>query len=60
MLCERNAYGWRVIKPMLLSSAFAAAVGEAATGLVSVGRHALRGVGRAQDLFTLEPGRYAT
>ncbi|MGH8679701.1 MAG: hypothetical protein ACREUQ_15305 [Burkholderiales bacterium] len=57
MLCELNAYGWRVIKPMLLSSAFAAAVGEAAAGLVSVGRYTLRGVGRAQNLFTLEVDR---
>jgi adenylate cyclase len=46
-----------VEQPMLLSAAFAAAVGGAASGLVSVGRYALRGVGRAQDLFTLEPGR---
>jgi adenylate cyclase len=41
---------------MLLSAAFAAAVGEAASGLVSVGRYALRGVGRPQDLFTIEVG----
>jgi adenylate cyclase len=46
-----------VEQPMLLSAAFAAAVGEAASGLVSVGRYALRGVGRAQDLFTLEVDR---
>jgi adenylate cyclase len=56
MLCELNAYGWRVIKPILLSSAFAATMGETASGLVSVGRYALRGVGRPQDLFTIEVG----
>ena len=43
-----------VEQPMLLSAAFAAAVGEAGSGLVSVGRYALRGVGRPQDLFTIE------
>jgi adenylate cyclase len=44
-----------VDQPLLLSSAFAAAVGAAENRLVSVGRYALRGVGRAQDLYTLEP-----
>ncbi|HET8563409.1 MAG TPA: adenylate/guanylate cyclase domain-containing protein [Candidatus Binatia bacterium] len=43
-----------VDQPLLVSSAFAAAVGEARSRLVSVGRYALRGVGRPQDLFTLE------
>jgi len=43
-----------VDQPLLVSAAFAAAVGEARSRLVSVGRYALRGVGRAQDLFTLE------
>ena len=43
-----------VDQPLLVSSDFAAAVGEARSRLVSVGRYALRGVGRAQDLFTLE------
>ena len=43
-----------VDQPLLVSSAFAAALGEARNRLVSVGRYALRGVGRAQDLFTLE------
>lgn len=45
-----------VERNILLSSAFAEAVhaGDRAR-LVSVGRYALRGVGRAQDLFTLEP-----
>lgn len=39
---------------VLVSSAFAAALGPGRARLVSVGRYALRGVGRAQDLFTLE------
>jgi adenylate cyclase len=43
-----------VDQPLLVSSAFAAAVGKARSRLVSVGRYALRGVGRPQDLFTLE------
>lgn len=43
-----------VEQPMLLSAAFAAAVGEGTAGLVSVGRYALRGVGRPQNLFTIE------
>ena len=44
-----------VDQPVLVSSAFAAALGDAMGRLVSVGRYALRGVGRPQDLFTLEP-----
>jgi adenylate cyclase len=40
---------------ILLSAAFAAAAGEARQHLISVGRYALRGVGRPQELFTLEP-----
>ncbi|HEU4340245.1 MAG TPA: adenylate/guanylate cyclase domain-containing protein [Candidatus Binatia bacterium] len=43
-----------VEQPLLVSSAFVAALGEARNRLVSVGRYALRGVGQAQDLFTLE------
>jgi adenylate cyclase len=43
-----------VDQPLLISSAFAAALGEAQKLLVSVGRYALRGVARPQDLFTLE------
>jgi len=46
-----------VDQPLLISSAFAHALPEAERAkLVSVGRFALRGVGRAQDLFTLDPG----
>ena len=43
-----------VDQPLLVSAEFAAAVGEAKSRLVSVGRYALRGVARAQDLFTVE------
>jgi adenylate cyclase len=43
-----------VDQPLLVSSAFAAAMGETRNRLVSVGRYALRGVGRAQELFTIE------
>ncbi len=45
-----------VDQPLLISSAFADAVGDERRRLVSVGRYALRGVGRPQELFTLEPG----
>jgi adenylate cyclase len=45
-----------VDRPLLASSAFAHALPEAERAkLVSVGRFALRGVGRAQDLYTLDP-----
>ena len=45
-----------VDRPVLISSAFAEALPAGKRGdLVSVGRFALRGVGRAQDLFTLDP-----
>ena len=44
-----------VDRNVLISSAFAAAaVADDRSRLVSVGRYALRGVGRAQELFTLE------
>jgi adenylate cyclase len=46
-------------QPVLTSSAFAAAIGEPKRLLVSVGRYALRGVGRPQDLFTLDRDREA-
>lgn len=46
-----------VDQPVLVSSAFKEAVGGSESRLVSVGRYALRGVGRPQHLFTLErPG----
>lgn len=45
-----------VDRPIVLSSDFAsAAPPEERANLVSVGRFALRGVGRAQELFTLDP-----
>jgi adenylate cyclase len=40
---------------VLLSSAFAAAAGASRVRLVSVGRYALRGVQRPQELYTLDP-----
>jgi adenylate cyclase len=46
-----------VDRPVLISSAFADMLPAGERGkLVSVGRFALRGVGRAQELFTLDPG----
>ncbi len=45
-----------VDQPLLLSSAFAAAVPEEQRRFASVGRYALRGVGRPQELFTLDLG----
>jgi adenylate cyclase len=45
-------------QPLLFSSAFVEAAGaEARAGFVSVGRYALRGVGRAQELFTVDRAR---
>jgi adenylate cyclase len=47
-----------VEQPVLLSSAFVREAGEEArNGFVSVGRYALRGVGRPQELFTLDWSR---
>ena len=43
-------------QPLLVSSAFAAALGESRSRLVSVGRYALRGVARPQELYTLDLG----
>jgi adenylate cyclase len=43
-----------VDQPVLISSAFAE-VGDIKRRLVSVGRYALRGVARPQELFTLDP-----
>ena len=44
-----------VDQPMLVSAAFAGALGQAGPALVSVGRYALRGVSAPQELFTLDP-----
>lgn len=41
-------------QPLLVSSPFADAMGEGRSRLISVGRYALRGVGRPQELFTIE------
>ena len=43
-----------VDQPVLVSFAFASAAGESRNRLVSVGRYALRGVSRPQELFTLD------
>jgi adenylate cyclase len=41
-------------QPLLVSSTFAEAMGDGRSRLISVGRYALRGVGRPQELFTVE------
>ena len=41
---------------VVTSSAFAGAAGEARARLVSLGRYALRGVRRPEELFTIDPG----
>ena len=41
-------------QPVLVSASFAAACGSHQGRLVSLGRYALRGVGRPQELFTLD------
>ncbi len=46
-----------VDQPLLVSAGFASAIGEPKTFLVSVGRYALRGVARPQDLYTLDRDR---
>jgi adenylate cyclase len=43
-----------VDQPVLLSAAFAASIADQPSPLVSVGRYALRGVKRPQELFTLD------
>ena len=49
-----------VDRSVVLSSEFAAATpAPERSKLVSVGRYALRGVGRAEELFTLDPGLLA-
>jgi len=44
-------------QPILISANFAACCGGERERLVSVGRYALRGVGRPQELFTLDAAR---
>ena len=41
-------------QPILVSASFAAACGDQRARLVSLGRYALRGVERPQELFTLD------
>ena len=41
---------------VIVSSAFAEAAGAARSRLVSLGRYAMKGVARPQELFTLDPG----
>jgi adenylate cyclase len=41
---------------MIVSAAFADAAGEAGARLVSLGRFALKGVRRPEELFTVDPG----
>jgi adenylate cyclase len=43
-----------VDQPILMSAAFTASVGEERRAFASVGRFALRGVGKPQELFTLD------
>jgi len=43
-------------QPLLISAAFASSCSGPTRPFVSVGRYALRGVGRPQELFTLDPG----
>ena len=43
-------------QPVIVSSAFAQAAGEARSRLVSLGRYAMKGVARPQELFTLDAG----
>lgn len=43
-------------QPVIVSSAFADAAGEARRSLVSLGRYAMKGVARPQELYTLDPG----
>jgi adenylate cyclase len=46
-------------QPVVVSEAFAEACAADRERLVSLGRYALRGVGRAQELFTIDPARLA-
>jgi|SRR5690348_466675 len=43
-------------QPIIVSSAFAEAAGDARSRLVSLGRYAMKGVGRPQELFTVDLG----
>lgn len=41
-------------QPIIVSSPFAEAAGDARSRLVSLGRYAMKGVGRPQELFTMD------
>ena len=43
-------------QPVIVSTAFADAAGEARSRLVSLGRYAMKGVSKPQELYTLDPG----
>ena len=43
---------------VIVSSAFAEASGDARSLLVSLGRYAMKGVARPQELFTLDPAGF--
>jgi adenylate cyclase len=43
-------------QPIIVSWAFAEAAGDARSRLVSLGRYAMKGVGRPQELFTVDLG----
>ena len=43
-------------QPIIVSSAFAEAAGDSRALLVSLGRYAMKGVARPQELFTVDPG----
>jgi hypothetical protein len=51
---RRQAMSRSLDQPILVSASFAAACGEQRERLVSIGRYALRGVGRPQELSTLD------
>ncbi len=51
---RRQAMSRSLDRPILVSAGFAAACGDQRARLVSLGRYALRGVGRPQELFTLD------
>jgi adenylate cyclase len=46
-------------QPIIVSSAFAEAAGDARSRLVSLGRYAMKGVGRPQELFTVDVADHA-
>jgi adenylate cyclase len=46
-------------QPIIVSSAFAEAAGDARNRLVGLGRYAMKGVGRPQELFTVDLGHTA-